>query len=426
MSNPVSLIIIGAGGRGTGYANLIKALGDRATVTAVAEPRDFQRNRIGDMFNIPEERRFRCWSEVAKLPKFADAVCICTQDAMHEEPAIAFAKLGYHMLLEKPMAPTADACRRIVAAVKEAGVIFAVCHVLRYTTYTRALKKVLDSGTIGKVVSMQHLESVAHWHQAHSFVRGNWRNEKESSFMLLAKCCHDVDWIRYMMDRPCDEVQSFGSLEHFRAENQPEGAGDRCTECPAGIECTCPYSAMKIYLRDRLFKGLKGWPTDVITDDLTTEGVLKALKEGPYGRCVYKCDNDVVDHQVVNMKFNDGCTAQMEMTAFSDIGRFTRFFGTKGTVTGDGQLITIHRYVNSDPTDVTINQEVIDTNVANDGGILSGHGGGDGGIIESFVYALETGDRSAILSGTDETLESHLMTFAAEDSRRKGQVQKVQ
>ena len=425
MTKKVSIIIVGAGGRGTGYFELLKKMPERAEVVGVAEPRDFQRNRIADHYNLPEERRFRCWSEVAKLPKFADAVFICTQDAMHEAPAIAFAKLGYNILLEKPIAPTAEACRRICAAVKEAGVVFAVCHVLRYTQYTRAIKRILDAGTLGKVVSMQHLESVAHWHQAHSFVRGNWRNEQESSFMLLAKCCHDVDWIRYLMDRPCDEVQSFGSLYHFRAENQPEGAADRCTDCPAGVESTCPYSALKIYLRDRIFKGIKGWPTDVLTDDLTTEGVLKALKEGPYGRCVYKCDNDVVDHQVVNMKFNDGATAQMVMTAFSDVGRVTRIFGTEASLYGDGQKITIHRYYNSDPHDVTVNEEVIDTNIVNDGGILSGHGGGDGGIVDAFVYALETGDTSAILSGTDVTLESHLMTFAAEDSRRCGQVVKI-
>lgn len=419
MSKPVSVIILGAGGRGTVYSELIKKMPERATVVAVAEPRDFQRNRVGDMYNIPEERRFRSWTEVAALPKFADAVFVCTQDAMHEAPAIAFAKLGYNMVLEKPMAPTADACRRIAAAVKEAGIVFAVCHVLRYTSYTRCIKKLLTEGRIGKVISIQHLESVGHWHQAHSFVRGNWRNEKESSFMLLAKCCHDVDWIRYLMDRPCDKVSSFGTLDYFKPENQPEGAADRCTDCPAGIECTCPYSSIKTYLRDRIYKGEKGWPTDVITDDLTTEGVLKALRTGPYGRCVFKCDNDVVDHQVVNMSFKDGCTAQMEMTAFSNDGRISRIFGTKGSIYGDGQHITVTDFLTGE-------KETIDTNIANDGGMLTGHGGGDGGIVDSFIYALESGDKSAILSGTDETLESHLMTFKAEESRKTGKTLDVQ
>ncbi len=418
MSKPVSVIIIGAGGRGQGYANLIKELGDRATVTAVAEPREFQRNAIGEKFNIPEEKRFHCWSEVAKLPKFADAVFICTMDGLHEAPALAFAKLGYNILLEKPIAPTAEASRRIADAIREAGVIFGVCHVLRYTVYTRMFKKILQSGRIGKVISLQHLESVGHWHQAHSFVRGNWRNEKESSFMLLQKCCHDVDWIRYLMDRPCDSVASFGSLQHFTAENQPEGAGDRCTECPAEIEQNCPYSAMKIYLRDRIFKNQRGWPTDIITDDLTTDGVLKALKKGPYGRCVYKCDNDVVDNQVVCMSFKDGCTAEMTMTAFCGDGRVTRVFGTKGSICGDGEKIVITDFMTGEV-------ETVDTNIANDGGILSGHGGGDGGIVDSFIAAIETGDTSHILSGLDESLESHLMTFAAEESRRTGNVVKI-
>lgn len=415
---PVSVIILGCGGRGTGYANIIKKMPERATVVAIAEPRDFQRNNVADMYNLPEDRRFHSWTEVAALPKFADAVFICTQDAMHEEPAIAFAKLGYNIVLEKPMAPTADACRRIAQAVREANIVFAVCHVLRYTTYTRMIKKILKEGRIGKVVSMQHLESVGHWHQAHSFVRGNWRNEKESSNMLLAKCCHDVDWIRYLMDRPCEKVSSFGTLDYFKPENQPEGAADRCTDCPAGVESVCPYSTLKIYLRDRIFKGERGWPTDVFTDDLTTEGVLKALRTGPYGRCVFKCDNDVVDHQVVNMSFCDGCTAQMEMTAFSNDGRITRIFGTRGSIYGDGQHITITDFL-------TGTKENIDTKVLNDGGILTGHGGGDGGVVDSFIYALETGDTSAILSGVDETLESHLMVFAAEEARHKDEVVQV-
>lgn len=416
MSEPVKLIVIGAGARGTGYSTFVEEFPERAKIVAVAEPRDFYRNRIGDRHGIPEERRFRCWSEVAKLPKFADAVLICTQDAMHEAPAIAFARLGYDMLLEKPIAPTPDACRRIVAEVRKAKIIFAVCHVLRYTAFTRRLKELLKSGVIGDVVSIQHLEPVGHWHQAHSFVRGNWRNEKESSFMLLQKCCHDLDWLRYMMDVPCQKAQSFGFLNYFKKEHQPAGAADRCTDCPAGIECRCPYSAIKIYLRDRIFKGLKGWPTDVITTDLTEEGVLKALREGPYGRCVFACDNDVVDNQVVNLIFEGSRTASMTMTAFcNESGRQTRIFGTRGSILADSQFIHVTDFLTGEKT-------TIDTELKNDGGILTGHGGGDGGLMDAFVQALATRDPSCILSGVDESLESHLMVFAAEESRRKNEV----
>ena len=416
MSEPSKLIVLGCGSRGTGYAAFAEKHPERARVVAVAEPRDFYRNRVGDRCGVPEERRYHSWTEVAALPKFADAVLICMQDAMHAEPAIAFAKLGYNILLEKPMAPTAAECRSIVEAVKKADVTFAVCHVLRYTAFSRLLKKTLEKGGIGDLVSIQHLEPVRHWHQAHSFVRGNWRNEKESSFMLLAKCCHDLDWIRYMMNVPCEKIQSFGSLKHFTRANRPAGAADRCTDCPAGIEVNCPYSALKIYLRDRVFQGNCGWPTSVLTSDVTPEGVLKALREGPYGRCVYCCDNDVVDNQVVNFSFAGDRTGQMVMTAFCDeLGRQTRIFGTRGAIRADSRIIHVTDFLTGREYD-------LDSETNDDGSILSGHGGGDYGLMDAFVRALETNDRSFILSGVDETLESHLMVFAAEESRRTGRV----
>ncbi|MBQ6471516.1 MAG: Gfo/Idh/MocA family oxidoreductase [Victivallales bacterium] len=416
MSEPVKLIVLGCGSRGNTYASFAEKYPERAQVVAVADPREFYRNRIGDRCQVPQERRYQSWTEIAALPKFADAVLICLQDAMHTEPAIAFARLGYHILLEKPMAPTAEECRKIVKEVKEAGIIFAVCHVLRYTAYSRLLKKTLDAGAIGDLVSIQHLEPVRHWHQAHSFVRGNWRNEKESSFMLLAKCCHDLDWIRYMMNVPCEKIHSFGTLKHFTRANQPAGAADRCTDCPAGIEVNCPYSALQIYLRDRVFKGNCNWPTAVLTSDVTPDGVLKALREGPYGRCVYRCDNDVVDNQVVNFSFAGDRTGQMVMTAFCDEdGRQTRIFGTRGAIQADSRLIHVTDFLTGRKYD-------LDSETVDDGSILSGHGGGDFGLMEAFVRALETGDRSSILSGVDETLESHLMVFAAEESRRTGKV----
>jgi predicted dehydrogenase len=415
MSVPVKLIVLGCGSRGTGYSSYAVQHPDEAQIVAIAEPRDFFRNRVGDANKVPEEMRFRDWREALALPKFADAVLICTQDAMHEEPAIRAAELGYAIMLEKPMAPTAGACRRIVAAMKKANVPFAVCHVLRYTAYSRKLKALLDSGAIGDIVTVQHLEGLQPWHQAHSFVRGNWRNEKESSFMLLAKSCHDIDWLRYMVGKKCLRAQSFGSLYHFNAANQPAGAADRCVNCPAGIESLCPYSALKIYMRDRVFKGNFGWPVNVLTEELTREGVLKALQEGPYGRCVYACDNDVVDHQTVNLEFENHRTAGMTMTAFSDEGRHTRILGTHGMIRGDSRMIWCKDFLTGETKE-------IDSGVNDDGSILSGHGGGDFGLMKSFIHAVLEQDQSLILSGPDETLESHLMVFAAEKSRQTGQI----
>ena len=314
---------------------------------------------------------------------------------------------------KSPWPLTADECRRIVDAVKANGVMLAVGHVMLYTKYTQALKHLLDVGRIGDVVSIQHLEPVGYWHQAHSFVRGNWRNEAESSFMLLAKSCHDIDWIRYIMGQKCLSVSSFGALKHFRKEEKPAEAADatRCLEC--AHEPFCAYSAKKLYLGN-LHKGRTGWPVNILTFDVTEAGVMEALRTGPYGRCVYECDNDVVDNQVVNMFFEDGRTAAFTMTAFTEAGhRRTSIFGTQGEIYGDGVKIWVTDFLND-------HTEVIDTQAAG-ASIMGGHGGGDYGLMSAFVHAVANNDPSGLLSGPDETLASHLMVFAAEQSAARKQ-----
>jgi predicted dehydrogenase len=413
---PIKLIVIGAGSRGANYAEYAASHPDQMQVVGVADPREHYRAQLAVRHGIPAQNVFAGWQEVAANPKFADAVIIATPDALHAEPAIAFAERGYHILLEKPMAPNAADCRRIVAAAQANGVMFAVCHVLRYTTYTKKVKAIIDSGRLGAIVNIQHLEPVGFWHQAHSFVRGNWRSERESSFMLLAKSCHDLDWIRHVMGKRCTQVSCFGSLLHFRAENRPEGAADRCLDC--AVEPNCPYSAPEIYL-NRVRRGETGWPVNVLTPDTTEAGVTEALRSGPYGRCVYACDNDVVDHQVVNMQFEDGATATFTMTAFNrQRDRETRIFGTRGELYGNGRFIEVYDFL-------TGNTERLDAETASDGSILSGHGGGDLALMTHFVGALLKNDPSLILSGAAESLESHLMVFAAEQARREGRVVSV-
>jgi predicted dehydrogenase len=413
---PITLAVVGAGSRGTRYAEYALHRPEELRVVAVAEPRDFYRERIADLHDLAPDLLFSDWRELAARERVADAVVIATQDAQHVEPALALAERGYHILLEKPMAPTEADCRRIVAAAQRAGVLLAVCHVMRYTRYTQQLKALVASGRIGALVSLQHLEPVGFWHQAHSFVRGNWRNEALSSPMLLAKSCHDLDWIRYIMGKPCVQVSSFGSLRHFRAAERPAGAADRCLDC--AVEPECPYSAPRIYL-SFLRRG-RGWPVDVITTDPSEAGVLAALRDGPYGRCVYACDNDVVDQQVVNMRFADDSSASFTMTAFTRArDRETRIFGTRGEIYGNGQLIEIYDFL-------TDSIERIDVNEGADGSILSGHGGGDGAVMASFVAAVAGNDPSRILSGPAESLETHLMVFAAEAARREGRVVDVQ
>ncbi len=408
----ISLIVAGAGDRGTSHADYALKHPEQAVVVGVAEPRDHHRSAFAAAHRIPDENVFEDWRPMAERGRFADAVLITTSDALHTEPALAFAARGYHIMLEKPMAPTPEECRRIIEAVKANGTILSVGHVLRYTPYTRTLKGIIDSGAIGEIVCINRVEPLGYWHQAHSYVRGNWRNEEESSFMLLAKACHDIDWIHYIMGRRCRSVSSFGSLKHFRAENRPDGAADRCLDCAA--EPDCPYSAKRIY-GARLERGQMGWPLSVVTPDPTPESLEAALRDGPYGRCVYACDNDVVDNQVVNMQFEGGATASFTMTAFNQGGhRRTDIFGTRGEIRGDGNTIRVFDFLTDTWSNVEINAGSAD--------VTGGHGGGDTVLMQRFVQAVAERDASLVLSGPDETLESHLIVFAAEQARRENRV----
>lgn len=411
-----TLLILGAGSRGATYADYTLMHPQEGRVVGVAEPDPVRRAALAARHHIASEFVFDDWRAALAAPKFADAAVIATQDQMHLEPAEQAAALGYHLLLEKPLAPTEEECRRIVDAAERHGVMLAVCHVLRYSPHTRALKKLLDDGAIGELVSVEHLEPVGYWHQAHSFVRGNWRNTAQSSPMLLAKSCHDLDWLRYVIGLPCQRVSSFGSLKHFRRENQPVGAAVRCLDCSDEVEGTCPYSAKRYYLNE-LEEGNTGWPLNVLHPQPTREHIMQALREGPYGRCVYACDNDVVDHQIVNLEFQGGVTATFSMTAFTRArGRETRFFGTRGELTTDSEVIRIFDFLTNET-------RVIDTNLASDGSIRSGHGGGDDGIMHDFLKAVAEHNPAHILTGPRVSLESHLMVFAAEKSRLSGQIQ---
>jgi len=401
---------------------MLRDHGGDVEVVGVAEPRDYWRSRLAERHGIPQSHVFTDWREPLSLKRFADAVVIATPDRLHAEPAIACARQGYHILLEKPMAPTEEECKQIVSAARSAGVLFAVCHVLRYTPYTRMLKDLIESGAIGDPVSIQHLEPVGYTHQAHSFVRGNWGNSQRSCFMLLAKSCHDLDWITAVMGKPVTRVASFGSRHHFRAEHAPSGAAARCLDCPfaraGGSDGTgrdaCPYSAVRIYL-DAVARGETAWPIDVITDEVTPAGVERALREGPYGLCVYGCDNDVVDHQVVSLEFAGGATGVFTMTAFTEMGqgRKTRIFGTHGQLTGDGDCIELVNFRSGE----TIRYEGRSSTES-----MEGHGGADAAMIAAFVQALVSNDAGNLMTGPEETLASHRIVFAAERARIEGRV----
>ncbi len=413
---PVDLLIVGAGSRGTTYAKYASLHPTLARVVGVAEPRAFFRERMAQTHQIAPEHVAVDWRPLAELPRFADAVVIATPDAFHMEPALAFAQKGYDILLEKPLAPDPQSCQCIVDAALANRIIFAVGHVMRYTNYTQKLKQLLDAGLIGEIVSVQLVEPVGYWHQAHSFVRGNWRNSVQSSPMLLQKSCHDLDWLRYIMGRRCVQVSSFGSLMHFRKEAKPAQAGGalRCVEC--AYEPHCPYSARRLYL-GLLEKGKTGWPLDVITTNPTYADVMAALQDGPYGRCVYECDNDVVDHQVVNLLYDNGATASFTMIGTSQMrDRQVAIYGTLGELRGNGEKIVHYDFLSEKTEEIT--PPAPDTR-------MGGHNGGDYTLIERFVAAVANRDPGRILSGPAESLETHLTVFAAEQARHEGRVVQV-
>jgi predicted dehydrogenase len=409
----VTLALVGAGLRGQTYARHATASG-RGRVVAVAEPDRRRRESAAAEFDIPADRVFADWAELAAAGRLAAAAIVATQDRLHRAPAVRLADLGYHVLLEKPMAPTEGDAAEIAAAALRNGVIFAVCHVLRYTPYTRLIKRLLDDGRIGRLISVEHLEPVGWWHQAHSFVRGNWNREDVSGPMLLTKSCHDIDWLVYLFGRLPVRVSSFGSLTHFRAADRPDGAADRCLDCP--VEPRCPYSAKRLYLRALADPAQHFWPLGAVVAEPTEAAVLHALRTGPYGRCVYACDNDVVDHQVVTMEFADGATSSFTMSAFTPMEhRRTRLMGTHGYLDGDGRTL---RYVDFR----TGAETIMDSAEAGGPSASGGHGGGDKGLVEAFLAAVASENPALLSSDATQSLATHRVVWAAEEARRRGEV----
>ena len=408
MSNKVKIAIIGAGMRGLHFYGqpLIKNR-DIAQVVAVAEPNEHFRSAAASMHNITAQNTFTGWEQLLDRPRLADAVIIATPDALHKGPAITAANQGYHILLEKPMASSARDCFEIAQAVTKNKVLFAVCHVLRYAPYYNFIKTLLDNGSIGKICTIEHLEGVGWWHQAHSFVRGNWRNSKESSFMLLAKSCHDMDILHWWIDRRCLNISSFGHLKHFRKECKPVGSAERCMDCGLS-DGQCAYSAKQFYYNKLKLKDF-GWPLSCLVHEFTESALEQALRTGPYGRCVYHCDNDVVDHQVVAMEFEDQITAAFTMTAFAPCGRKTRIMGSAGYLEGNETSVRVLDFKTGHWTEYDI-PYMFSSSSGN-------HGGGDTGLIEAFLNAVKNNDAQYIKTGPEQTLHSHLLAFAAETSR---------
>lgn len=402
----LKIAIIGYGGRGRLYSAILKN-NPSVEIVAICDCNKDKLLLAKKELGVSEEALFASEEEFFAHKKLANILFVCTQDNLHFCHAIKGLESGYDLLLEKPIACSMEECKSIEAKAKELEKNIFVCHVLRYTPFYMGIKKQLDSGKFGKVISLSTTENVAYWHQAHSYVRGNWNNDNRATPMIIAKCCHDLDLISWFMDDTCEAVSSFGSLSVFRKENAPKNSAEYCLDCKE--KGACPYSAEKIYIKDRAEKGKLGWPCDIIVNEPTVEKLYDALKTSKYGKCVYKCDNNVVDHQVVNMQFKNGRTAQLTMTAFSEeCFREIRLHCEKGDIAGNmiDNILTCNIF----------GKETYQIDVNIDADTDYGHGGGDFGMLQTLVDFYE--GNGALNTTIAESMQSHYIGFAAEQSRK--------
>lgn len=409
----VRIAIAGVGSRGkNAYGLELLNMKDRAKVVAVADIDPERLALAGDAHGVPDEMRFPSAEAMLAMPRLADAMLVCTQDRQHVPHAVAALKKGYDVMMEKPISPKLEDLQEITKVARENGRRVVVCHVLRYTPFFQTIKKTIDSGVLGEVVSIQALENVRYWHQAHSFVRGNWRREEDTSPMILAKCCHDLDYLVWLCGRKCERVSSYGSLMYFKESNAPEGAALRCTQgCKA--KDGCPYDAEKIYLTNKdtgILCGNVEWPIDVLAENPTEEKIRHAIETGPYGRCVFHCDNDVVDHQIVNMQMEGGASLSLTMSAFTSIGgRTIKVMGTLGDLWGDMHENRIRIGIfGKEPQIIDLGREEKD---------FAGHGGGDRLLMEQFVDLMQGKEPDGTVTTLETSVESHLVALAAEKSR---------
>ena len=415
MKAPVTFAIAGFGDRGSTYASMEKQFPDKMKVVAVADLDPAKVEKARNLYHIPEENCFSSAEEMLEQDRLADVMVVSTMDRQHVGHAIPALRKGYHILLEKPISPELSKCRELLEVASQCPGKIIVCHVLRYTVFYNTLKDLIQRGRIGDVVAICANENVGYWHQAHSFVRGNWRNSTQTSPMILQKSCHDMDILTWLLGKRCKAVSSFGSTQLFKPERAPEGAALRCLD-GCKVKDACPFDAEKIYItspKTGLATG-DSWISSVLSVEHTLESTYKALREGPYGRCVYHCDNDVVDHQQTNLLMEDGSTISFTMCAFTEnCYRTFKAMGTKGELEADMKSNLIHVRVFGQE------EEIIDVGKLSSD--LKGHGGGDSGIVEDFLNMLLTDSQPNQRTTTlEHSMESHFIALAAEESRLAG------
>lgn len=400
----ISAIIIGAGQRGLAYANYALSFPNELKIIGIAEPRPDRLDEMAKAHVVEKNNCFSYWEDVFKREKFADVVIVATQDRMHYEPVMAAIEAGYDILCEKPMSHDASELIKMRDAAEKKGCALAVCHVLRYSSFYRKIKELLDKKIIGELVSIQQIESIGYWHMAHSFVRGNWRSKEETSPIIMAKCCHDLDILTYLVGSDIDYISSYGSLKHFTESNRPSGAPKRCMDGCNNRE-DCPYYAPRFYLEHP--RAISDGFAKVVSIDTDEKSILDALAKGPYGRCVYACDNDVPDNQIVNMMYDNGVSVSFTMCAFTDnCERVINIMGSHGQIRGnmDKETLTVNEFASGYEYTIKLHSP------------KGGHGGSDTLMMKEVIDTLSSGKKE-MSSSARVSVQSHLAALAAEESR---------
>lgn len=415
---PVTAIIVGAGHRSMAYADFSLRHPEQLKIVGVADPDEYRRKMVREKFGFPQEFCFASADELAKAPKFADAVINGTMDEQHVETSIPLLEKGYDMLLEKPFAVNDGEMERLLDVVRRNGNKVMICHVLRYTPFYSEIKKRITDGEIGDIINIQTLENVSYHHLSTSFVRGKWGNSKKChTSMLLAKCCHDLDIMMWLMggDKPVS-VSSVGAKTQFIPENAPENSGTRClVDCP--LADSCRYSAKNLYLEHPDMWTVYVWRDLESVENPTYEQRKELLMHSDYGRCIYKCDNDVVDHQSVLVNFKSGATGTHNMVGGSpEPLRTIRITGTKGEIYGEFEHAFIEVRKQNPKKENYFDKEVIDMSHISG----EGHSGGDERLTEDFVNFQRGESHSISCTSIFDSVMGHKVIFLADKSMENG------
>ena len=399
----VSIVAIGAGNRTNKYLEYVKQHPDKAKLVGVVELNEIRRNKIAEKFCLEPSACFTDYHDFFRSSLKVDAVMICTPENMHYEPCMMAIEAGYHVLLEKPIAQTPEECIAIGEAARRKNVIVTVCHVLRYHPYFMKLKELACSGELVNIISINHRTAVGVDRAAHSFVRGPWRKESETNPMLISKCCHDIDFLLWLTKTRCRKLTSFGSLRWFKSTNAPEGSAHRCIDCQ--VESQCPFSAVDLYRIRRDWIANFDVPQGKNIDEVIEE----ELEQGLYGRCIYHCDNDVVDHQIVSMEMESEVTINFSMDIFTlEDHRATQICLTEGEIEGDETQIKVRRFRGGEET-------IYDFS---DIKHKPFHAGADLDLMADFIEAIQT-EGKYLRTSIDLSVESHRICFEAERSRKE-------